>query len=317
LLALPPHVSMVFAPVILNTLVLGAFGELYCPSQSDFDFGGNIQWHGNGYTMTGSGGVHGKTAFNLIGGYVEFDFDTSNAHGGVNTNLYTISPNGSPGGQNYCDIQDNGHGYQCMEMDIIEANGNCMSQATWHTWPNHDGDCDEGGCWGNMRMSGNINVRASFSQDGWMDVTYNGQHVSFTPQPSDQAKAYVVETMRSKGASLESSQWVGWVPGGSECPGGGDLGSSSFTVSNIRVSGTVVQGMHPSGCEGPSPSPTPSPTPSPSPSPGWRPCSGGVCCNPHTSVPQYCPGQIRCQECGGGDACQCPGGWEKNESLVV
>lgn len=56
----------------------------------------------------------------------------------------------------------------------------------------------------------------------------------------------------------------------------------------------------------PGPSPTP-PSPQPAPSPHhWVPCSRGQCCNPHSAVPQYCPGGILCHECGGGNACQCP-----------
>jgi hypothetical protein len=100
--------------------------------------------------MTGGGRVDGKTSFNLLGGYVEFDMDTSGAHTGVNNNFYTSSPDTCCG---YCDIQANGSP-QCMEMDIIENNGNCIAQSTWHTWPNKSGGCDEGGCEGNMYLKG-------------------------------------------------------------------------------------------------------------------------------------------------------------------
>merc|ERR1719410_2137810 len=58
-------------------------------------------------------------------------------------------------------------------------------------------------------------------------------------------------------------------------------------------------------------SPTPSPPTPPVPSPStWSPCGPGsaVCCNPHTAIRQYCPGNIACQECGGGEACECPSG---------
>jgi len=221
--------------------------ELYCPTQEDFDYGGNIQWDNNGWTMTGSGGVHAKTSWNLLDGYIEFDMDTSRANAGVNTNLYTTSPN-YPGGSSYCDIQDNGHGGVCMEMDIVEMNGNCAGQATWHTWPNHNGDCDQGGCWGNTRISGQFKVRAEFQSDGWFRVTYNGAELGYTPRPSSNAQNYVRETMESKGATIESSQWVGWVPKSSECPGGGDLGSSVFSIRNLRVSGSVLKGKEPTKC---------------------------------------------------------------------
>merc|ERR1711945_70623 len=68
-------------------------------------------------------------SFNLLGGYIEFEMDTTEAHPGVNTNLYTTSPQTCC---DYCDIQDNGTP-QCMEMDIIENNGNCLAQTTWHS----------------------------------------------------------------------------------------------------------------------------------------------------------------------------------------
>merc|ERR1711862_699689 len=66
------------------------------------------------------------------------------------------------------------------------------------------------------------------------------------------------------------SQWTGsWVPA-DFCGGGpGDLGGSRFSISNLRISGSVVQGPEPQKCSGPQPSPSPSPPPSPSP--------GGTC----------------------------------------
>merc|ERR1719420_1783266 len=67
--------------------------------------------------------------------------------------------------------------------------------------------------------------------------------------------------MKSKGAVLYSSQWVGWVPG--DC-GGGDLGSSVFAVKNLKITGRVVQGPEPRRCH-----PVTTPAPSPSSS-----CSG-------------------------------------------
>lgn len=41
----------------------------------------------------------------------------------------------------------------------------------------------------------------------------------------------------------------------------------------------------------------------------WSPCgehSGEVCCNPHVVPAEFCPGNVICQSCGGGDACHCP-----------
>jgi len=51
--------------------------------------------------------------------------------------------------------------------------------------------------------------------------------------------------MKSKGAVIYSSQWQGWVPG--DC-GGGDLGSSSYGVKNLKITGKVIAGPEPRRC---------------------------------------------------------------------
>lgn len=195
--------------------------------------------------MTGSGGVHGRTSFNLLGGYISFDMDTSAAHVNVNNNFYTTSPDQCC---SYCDIQPNGSP-QCMEMDIIENNGGCVAQTTWHTWPNKNGDCDEDGCWGSMHLpGGRFSVNATFASDGWMTVYINGKENAVTnPVPSQNAKNYVAQIMASKGAMIQSTQWQGWVPPGN-CGSNGDLASSVFAVSNVTVYGSVVQGVTPTLC---------------------------------------------------------------------
>merc|ERR1712113_39837 len=84
--------------------------------------------------------------------------------------------------------------------------------------------------------------------DGWMTVYMDGSKVGVThPAPSENAHKYVHDTMASKGAQIQSSQWVGWVPSGN-CPGGGDLSGSTFSISNVRVSGSIVQGPEPARC---------------------------------------------------------------------
>lgn len=234
---------------LLFSAAATALGELYCLSQGDFQIEG-ATWDGNGWTMTGSGGVHGKQTFNLLGGYVEMDLDTSGAHTGVNNNFYLVSPEPSYfQATNDCDIQGQGKP-ACMEMDIIEMNGNCLAQTTWHTWPNHNGDCDQNGCFGQTSRSGKSHIKAEFSTEGWMTVSMDGKKVDVTnPVPSDKAVSYVAATMKRLGAQIQSSQWVGWVPD-DNCGAAGDLDSSTFSIKNIRVSGSVVQGPTPSKCPG-------------------------------------------------------------------
>jgi len=253
----------------LFALATVASSELYCPTEDDFAMDGkNAHWNGQGgWNITGGGGVHGRQTFNLLGGYIEFDMDTSGAHTGVNNNFYLVSPDPSyfkP--TNDCDIQGVNKP-SCMEMDIIEMNGNCVGQTTWHTWANHNGDCDRGGCAGKMYRSGVSKFHAEFSQDGWMTVTIDGKSVDVnSPHPSEAAHKNVHDTMASRGAQIQSSQWVGWVPSGN-CQGGGGLDSSAFSIKNIRISGTIVQGQAPPKCHVPEPAPQPSPSPPPSPSP--------------------------------------------------
>merc|ERR1712048_1308735 len=66
------------------------------------------------------------------------------------------------------------------------------------------------------------------------------------------------------------------VPGADECPGGNDLGGSTFSVKNVRVLGTVVQGKTPPLCSNPGPTSPPNP-PGPEPSgcaDAWKQCGG-------------------------------------------
>ena len=50
----------------------------------------------------------------------------------------------------------------------------------------------------------------------------------------------------------------------------------------------------------PKPAPAPGPTPGPAPAP-----TPGVFCNPKSRIPQFCPGNIPCPQCGD-EACLCP-----------
>merc|ERR1711976_345939 len=101
-----------------------------------------------------------------------------------------------------------------------------------------------------------------------MTVFFDGSKVEVVhPVPSSAARDYVKQTLIQKGAQIQSSQWVGWVPQGN-CPGGGNVHTSTFSITNITVSGTVVQGHTPRLCNnGPAPTPTPSPRPRPAPTP--------------------------------------------------
>merc|ERR1719367_2599980 len=172
----------------------------YCLSADDvgFDYnagGGSIV--DGGWTVRGEARIHSKAAFNLLGGFVEFDLDTTGAHTGVNNNLYTISPHVGPGGYQemgqYCDgavtrslrsRNASANNYWCMEMDIYEANGNCGSATTVHTVQGHGGGCDAGGCQVTTHFpSQTFKVHADFHEDGTMVVSIGGR--SQAPQTDE------------------------------------------------------------------------------------------------------------------------------------
>ena len=121
--------------------------KLYCPTADDLtiaycDDGPNHDMPcpsltDGGWTVNGGGGAATKSAFNLLGGYVEYDIDLSNVDSGVNANIYTISPASFSGSYfnktlDYCDGAATGSDW-CMELDWIEANGHCGGAATIHT----------------------------------------------------------------------------------------------------------------------------------------------------------------------------------------
>jgi len=266
------------AKVFMAFLCL-AGAELYCPDENSWiGIGGSTSWNGAGWTVNGGGGVTGKTSFNLLGGYVEFDVDNSGSKWGVNNNFYTISPDHAYTNRNdYCDGQgpdaSSPLGIYCMEMDIYEANGAENLATTWHTWFNHNGGCDQGGCGAGVGVGGQFHVKAEFGTDGWMHTSFNGNEIGgFNPYPSDAARNSVRDTMDRVGVTFSSSQWTGWVPG----PGNvdGDLDNSQFSIRNVRVSGSVVFGPEPPKCSGPAP--TPSPTPSPSCDCSWAASGCGL-----------------------------------------
>merc|ERR1711865_1312545 len=85
---------------------------------------------------------------------------------------------------------------------------------TWHTWFNHNGGCDQGGCGAGVGVGGQFHVKAEFGVDGWMHTSFNGNEIGgFNPYPSDAARNSVRDTMNRAGVTFSSSQWTGWVPG--------------------------------------------------------------------------------------------------------
>jgi len=68
-----------------------------------------------------------------------------------------------------------------------------------------------------------------------------------SPQPGADAWAILKSAYETKGALIYSSEWTGWVPV-QDCGTSGDLGASHFSVSNLQITGSVVQGPTPRKC---------------------------------------------------------------------
>lgn len=185
---------------------------------------------------------------------MDFDIDFSGVRTGVNANIYTISPSIGNGGyvhSNYCD----GAGVKpwCVEVDWIEANGNCGGATTLHTRPGPGNDgCSSWGCRNSYHFNGrsSFHVRVEYGQDGSWTTTWDGHVINggnLNPSPGGSDWASLKSAYESKGALIYSSEWVGWVPV-KECGTSGDLGASHFSVSNLRITGKVVQGPTPRKC---------------------------------------------------------------------
>lgn len=216
---------------------------------------GKVKFKNGGWEMSGGGRVSSKTSFNLIGGSIEFDMDSTRVNAEVNANLYFVSMEGANcGGDCYCDIQENGSPI-CMELDVIETNGNCAFASTWHTVGGFGGGgCDAGGCaYEGSLPGGTLHIKSVWSETGTWLTFLNGQPLfpnNYESYVSDKDKKIVLDTMNSVGAAIESSQWNGWAPPAPDgrCPEGGDLDSSWFSISNMFVLAKVVQGPEPTEC---------------------------------------------------------------------
>lgn len=245
---------------------------LFCPSASDLTVaygGGSVQLNDGGWSLHGGGGAASKAAFNLLGGYVEYDVDFTNVKPGVNFNFYTISPGGIGGGgfikdNNYCDGAEAAQTH-CMELDFIEGAGNCGLAATIHTKDGGAGDgCTAWGCRTEILFNGKLSFRmkVSFGTDGSMEWNVGGRTFpssAMQPRPDGQAMGRIMGDLAGKGGVLYSSMWGQgdgcWTPMENQCGkcqdlvhGSASLDSSKGTVSNLKVMGAVVQGPTPRAC---------------------------------------------------------------------
>jgi len=235
----------------------------YCPAATDFiaayDSGaGSVTLLNRGWKITNGGGVATKASFNLIGGSVEYDIDFTNTHLGVNANIYTISPvmSGTTPFSNslYCDGQKTGSAW-CTEVDWIESNGACGGGSALHSLPGTgSGLCNAWGCSASYTYGGAKKVHMKITYDSagkWTTVVGSTTvgPTNFSPLPKASDWAQVKDHYTNRGAVIYSSQWVGWVPTPGTCSGSnGNLAGSSFTISNLKIVGSVVKGPTPKLC---------------------------------------------------------------------
>jgi len=221
-----------------------------------------------GWVINGGAAVATKAAFNLLGGYVEYDIDYTDVKPGINFNFYTISPDGiGAGGFNsdiYCDGAT-GTPRHCMELDFLEGAGNCGFAATIHT---KDGDnnngCTAWGCRTDITFDGttSFHMKIEFGTDGsmtWHVADRVFPSSGMNPRPDGQAMGRITGDLASKGGVLYSSMWGHegqcWTPLEDQCGkcddqvhGSDSLRSSHGTVSNLKIMGSVVQGPQPRAC---------------------------------------------------------------------
>lgn len=237
--------------------------DAYCPTVADLTvhYGDQVTLTDGGWSVHGNGGGATRASFNLLGGYVEFDIDVSNVELAVNANLYAISPDIGPDGfqsGEYCDGAENDVPY-CMELDFVESNGNCGAAATIHTVPGPGNDgCTAWGCRTHWMYNGGTryHMRVEYSQDGVQRVLKDGNELTdFNPVPNDQAWGVIKDNMQNKGVVLVGTEWTGWVALSEECNSGDanreneeGLARSSFSISNLVIMGSPVQGPTPQKC---------------------------------------------------------------------
>ena len=233
--------------------------ETYCPSAQDITTAyGNPEIVDQGWTVRGGGAAATKAAFNLLGGSVEYDIDFTNVPVGVNANIYTISPSGVSGNgfnqNNYCDGAKPAGNQWCVEVDWIETNGNCGGAITLHDIPGPGNDgCTAWGCRADHRYYGktSFHMKITYGADGYWttyidDKVFNGGSLNPTPRQSDWD---ILRHYYSQfGAVIYSSQWVGWVPLDECGTNPGNLDAASFSVRNLRITGSVLQGPTPRKC---------------------------------------------------------------------
>merc|ERR1712071_515877 len=114
--------------------------------------------------------------------------------------------------------------------------------------PGSDG-CTAWGCRVSEHYSNSkFHMKIDHDANGAWTITRDGNVLSgYNPDPSG-SWAYIKQMHEERGQVLYSSEWTGWVPVDDCGTDAGDLYGSSFSISNLVISGSVVQGPEPTKC---------------------------------------------------------------------
>jgi hypothetical protein len=97
-------------------------------------------------------------------------------------------------------------------------------------------------------------MKIEYGLDGSWTTTRDGVVIgpsNLSPLPTSAEWNILANAYKAAGAVIYSSQWVGWVPLTSQCGSSGsasDLTASTFTVKNLKITGSVMQGPTPNVC---------------------------------------------------------------------
>jgi len=214
--------------------------QRYCPATNDLATQyGQVYPSQTGWTISGGGRVVTNTVWDLRGGAISFDMDLSQVGTGNNANLYLIAPAGQWDSSQYCDAQGQ-NGPVCEETDLIESNGNCGAQTSYHHFAGN---------------TGQIDFQYKYPSSGLVhiDVHFSATGNSFTIKGSQQGVTFVNKAMAIHASAIShavivSSLWQGWVP---DCNGrcsSAVSGGATYTVENLLVYGKPVGGYMPTTC---------------------------------------------------------------------
>jgi len=120
-------------------------------------------------------------------------------------------------------------------MDFIEANGHCGGQTAYHPQPGNSGQT-----YSQYKFrSSKFTMKAVFSADG--------SSMTLTSSQSG-TKTMRINPLSARKAVIMSSLWQGWVPMDGQCGANGDLASSVYTVSNVKIGGPYAKASTPCSC---------------------------------------------------------------------